>query len=593
MSNNDVICYNLSKENLLKEVKKLKKTSIVFLLILTLLISSVPFCAKAASDISGSWAESYAKRLIKLDIMNGYPDGTFRLESTITRGEFTKLLVTMRYGNYQTYSEQVFDDVPLDMWCYNYICTAYEEGILEEKKGGGFRPNDNITREEMVVMIASSLGLKGGRSSFSDVKRTDKHYEQICAAVGNGIITGYEDGTFRPKNTATRAETAAMVCRILEYITNSELTGTPNPSLPLTGNEQGGGSVGNPPESNAGNNEGSQTPETGISGKINLTWHQIYNTGVSKTGNHMDGVNVISPTWFKLVDNTGLTPYSYEHEFYSDLNLYIADLGNTEYIEDCRMEGYKVWAMFNTEGSCSKASKLLNNAAARAACVAKMKEFILKYDLDGINLDFENMYESDRDAYSQFVKEMAQMCHSVGAVLSVDVTKYEPTSSTYSMCYDRKALAKYADYVMLMAYDQNGTWSKTAGSVADIPWTTAALKKTLEEVPAEKLILGIPFYARIWETVDGKVVKTSAVGMSTVAKRIAENGAQIVYDPKTGQNYAEWTSGNSVFKVWIEDKTSIQARIDLVNQYNLAGVASWSKTFETPDIWGYIEELLE
>ena len=107
------------------------------------------------------------------------------------------------------------------------------------------------------------------------------------------------------------------------------------------------------------------------------------------------------------------------------------------------------------------------------------------------------------------------------------------------------------------------------------------------------MLLGIPFYARIWETVNDRVVKTSAVGMETVAKRIAENGAQIVYDEKTGQNYAEWTSGNSVFKVWIEDKTSIKARIDLVNEYDLAGVASWSKTFETPDTWEYIEGLLE
>jgi len=249
--------------------------------------------------------------------------------------------------------------------------------------------------------------------------------------------------------------------------------------------------------------------------------------------------------------------------------------------------------MFNTEGSPSKTSKFLNSAPARAACVNMMKDMILKYDLDGINLDFENMNKSDRDLYTQFVKEMADMCHSVGAILSVDVTKYEPTSPTYSLCYDRTAIAKYADYVGLMAYDQNGTWSTEAGSVADLEWTEKALIKTLEEVPNEKLLLGIPFYARIWETVNGKVVKTSAVGMTTVANKIAENNATVYYDEKTGQNYAEWTSGNSVFKVWIEDKTSIKARLDLIEEYDLAGVASWSKTFETPDIWGFIEENLK
>lgn len=562
-----------------------------YILIFAILLQGFSFCVSAddiPADIQGHWAEKYAIRLINLYIMNGYNDGTFRLDGNITRAEFVKLLVTLRYGDYQEYDEEYFEDVSADKWYYRYICTAFEEGVLEEEKGGAFRPDELITREEMVVMIVNSLKLSGGSSSFGDVKKSHTHYKQISAAVKSGIINGYNDNTFRPENNATRGETAAMVCRILNYITDQELVSEPNPSIGTEDEDL-------PDEDEEFEDDDyTDTPaDAGIDGKINLTWHQIYNVGVTKTGNHMDGLNVISPTWFRLVDNTGLTPYSYEHEFYEPLNLYISDLGNKDYIKDAKMEGYKVWAMFNTEGVPSKASKFLNNADARKACVEMMKGYIKKYDLDGINLDFENMYETDRDVYSQFVKEMAEMCHSVGAVLSVDVTKYDATSSTYSMCYDRTAIAKYADYVALMAYDQNGTWSKTAGSVADLKWTEDALKLTLKEVPAEKLLLGIPFYARIWETVNGKVVKTSAVGMSTVANKIEENGAEIVYDEATGQNYAEWVSGNSVFKVWIEDKTSIEARIDLVNKYNLAGVASWSKTFETPDIWEYIEELLE
>ncbi len=574
----------------------MKKTLFCLMLILTFLIQIPAFVAadNIGADMKGHWAEQYGTRLLRLGIMNGYEDGTFKLNGTITRAEFTKLLVTLRYGNYREYTEEVFEDVPKDKWYYSYICTANEEKILEEEEGEKFRPAELITREEMVVMITKSLELAGGASSFDDVNRKDEHYKEISAAVNSGIVTGYDDGLFRPENTATRGETAAMVCRILNHITEKELVEEPNPSLELTEDEYPEEDRPVKPEEIPDVEYTPGDVDDGIEGKINLTWHQIYNTGVTKTGNHMEGLNVISPTWFKLVDNTGLTPYSYEHEFYKDLNLYIADLGNKAYIEDAKMEGYKVWAMFNTEGSPAKASKFLNNADARKACVKMMKEFILKYDLDGINLDFENMYQSDRDLYSQFVKEMADMCHSVGAILSVDVTKYEATSPTYSLCYDRKTIAKYADYVALMAYDQNGTWSTTAGSVADLKWTENAVIKTLEEVPNEKLLLGIPFYARIWETnSDGKVIKTSAVGMATVAKCIEENNATIRYDEKTGQNYAEWTSGNSTFKVWIEDKTSIKARLDLVKKYDLAGVASWSKTFETSDIWEYIEENLK
>lgn len=579
-----------------KEVFVLKsvRAFLSFVLLITIIMNIFCFGVSASfnpKDISGHWAEEYAKRLINLGIMNGYEDGTFRLDGTITRAEFLKLLVTFRYGNYQEYEDEIYADVKSDDWYYSYICTAYFENILEEAEGEDFRPNELITREELVVIISNSLNLSGGNVSFSDINSKNEHYKQICGAVSGGIITGYEDNTFRPDRTATRGETAAMVCRILNYITDRELTNTPNPEIPVDGDISSDDTTEKPDDDTEENITGSVS--AGVSGKINMTWHQIYNTGVNKTGNNMAGLNIISPTWFKLIDNTGLTPYSYEHVFYEEDNFYIADFGNTEYISDCKAEGYKVWAMFSSEGVCSKTSRFLNNEAARKACVNAMKEYIIKYGLDGINLDFENMYQSDRDMYTTFVSEMAQMCHSVGAVLSVDVTKYDSTSSTYSLCYDRAGIAKYADYVALMAYDQNGTWSKTAGSVADLLWTENAIISTLKEVPAEKLILAIPFYARIWETVNGTVVKTSAVGMSTVAKNIEQNNAVVSYDEKTGQNYAEWTVGESVFKVWIEDKTSIKARVELADYYGLAGISSWSKEFATSDTWGYIEELLK
>lgn len=545
--------------------------------------------ADGYSDIKGHWAEEYAQRLINLHIMNGYEDGTFKLGNNITRAEFTKLLVAMRYGNYQTYTDEIYTDVKSGDWYYTYICTAFSEGVADTKEGEEYRPNEKITREEMVVMIVKSLELSGGVAKFSDVGRNHRHYAEINAAVNGGILTGYEDGTFRPDSLATRGETAAMVCRMLDYITSKELTKEPLPVVELTDEEKEMAFDSKEEETvfNIGVNE------NGEKEKINMTWHAVYSTGITKTGNHMTGLDVISPTWFKIVDNTGKTPYSYEEEFYSDLNLYIADLGNSSYMEDCKEEGYKVWAMFNTEGSPSKTSKFLNSSSARKACIKIIKEKIKKYGLDGINLDFENMYEKDRGKYSQFVKEMAEMCHSIGVVLSVDITKYDSTSSTYSLCYDRGKIAEYADYVILMAYDQNGTWSVTAGSVADLKWTENAVKKTLEEVPPQKLVLGVPFYTRIWNTANGKVINSSAVGMSTAAFRVSQNLAEIKYDAQTGQNYAQWGNNSAAYKVWLEDKTSLKARIDIVNNYGLAGIASWSKGFETSDIWKFIDDNLK
>jgi spore germination protein YaaH len=160
------------------------------------------------------------------------------------------------------------------------------------------------------------------------------------------------------------------------------------------------------------------------------------------------------------------------------------------------------------------------------------------------------------------------------------------------MCYDRRAIAAYADYIALMAYDQNGASSSRAGSVGDLPWVENALKKTLEEVPAEKIILGVPFYTRVWQSKNGAVVKTSAVGMTTAMNQINEAGAEIVYDDATGQNYATWQSGGVTFEVWLEDATSMRARIALVEKYGLAGIASWSKGFENNAIWDVIASAL-
>jgi len=558
-----------------------KLLSIILIIGILLQAFCITAFAKDFKDIEGHWAQQYVERLIYNNIMNGYEDGTFRLNKTITRAEFTKLIVTMRYGAYQTYEDVIFSDVANDKWYYPYTCTAYIQGIADTEKGREYRPNEEITREEMVLMIVKSLKLSGGSSSFKDVSKSHKHYAEITSAVGGGILTGYEDGTFKPEKSATRGETAAMVCRMLDYISNRELTDQPSPVVSLTEDEE--------------IEEEEPTPSVNYSSsseKIIGTWQQIYNTGVTSSGAQVKCMNVISPTWFKIVDNTGLTPYSYEEVFYEDLDYYLADFGNKEYIKDCKNKGYKVWPMIGSESTCTKTSRFMKSEEARKAFVARIKEKIKYYDLDGINLDFEYMFESDKDLYSQFVKEMADMCHSVGVSLSVDVTKYLASSSSYSMCYDRTAIGKYADYVMLMGYDQNGTWSKTAGSVADLPWTEDAIKGLLKEVPAEKLVLGIPFYTRIWETWDGEVTKSSAVGIDTAESQVKENMAEAKFDSKTKQNYAEWGSEDIKYVVWLEDSTSIKERIDLVNKYNLAGVMSWSKEFGNSDAWSVIDKNL-
>lgn len=530
------------------------KRAISILLCICIICSATVF---AFNDAKGHWAEQYALYLNSQGIFNGDDLGNANLSANIKRSEFIALLVRSVYkGTEIPEGSDQFNDVTSDKWYYDVISFAKENGIVAGGGDGNFYPDNLITREEIVLTLYRSLDLEEGQSNFTDVAKNYKYYKEISACVNKGIINGYDDNTFNPTAKATRGEATAMLCRVIDpdrFITKEEETNK----------------------------------------KLNLTWHQVYNKEITSTGSyHMDGLDVVSPMWFRIIEKTNELPTAYEYLLGGVPNFYLQDYGNAKYMADAKSNGYEVWPLLKGDGTLSGHSKFLNNETARKNAINYIKSLAKTYGFTGINLDFENIKVEDKDAYTQFVKEMSEMCKAEGLVLSVDVTKYSPYGGTWSLCYDRAALAKYADYIALMAYDENGTWSETAGSVASLPWVEESIQITLEEVPAEKLLLGIPFYTRLWREVNGKVVKTSAIGMETAMNQINTAGAKITYDTKTGQNYAQWIDGEQTVKIWLEDETSILARINLAHKYDLAGVASWSKTFEKQSTWSFIKENL-
>jgi spore germination protein YaaH len=217
------------------------------------------------------------------------------------------------------------------------------------------------------------------------------------------------------------------------------------------------------------------------------------------------------------------------------------------------------------------------------------------YNLDGINIDFENMHFHDRDLLTQFMRELTPLAHEQGLTVSIDVTMIS-NSLNWSRIYDRPALAEIVDYVALMAYDEHWANSPVAGPVASLPWVERGLQAVLQEVPAEKLLLGMPFYARIWkeEMLEGGDVEVSAnaYSMARVQETLKEKKAAVSWDERAKQNYAEYREGDILYRVWVEDAESIRQRVELVHKYNLAGVASWRRGFEKPEIWQIIQDAL-
>ena len=316
-------------------------------------------------------------------------------------------------------------------------------------------------------------------------------------------------------------------------------------------------------------------------GRINLTWEHIIRSNPDPEElPEMPGVNVVSPTWFHLKDEEG--------------NL--TNLACMDYVNWAHQREYQVWALFSNNFDRDLTLSVLGSPEKRQYMINQLLIYADLYQLDGINLDFENMYLEDKENFVQFTRELAPLLHEKDMTLSVDVT-FISTSVHWSQIYDRKALAQAADYIMVMAYDEHWGSSPTAGSVASLPWVERNLEAILEEVPPEKLVLGVPFYTRLWqeeekEDGDGIKVSSRAYSMAGIENLLKEKGVEPEWDERTGQYYAEFTTEEGRFRTWLEEETSMASRIHLVRKYDLAGVASWRRGFERPEIWHVIEDIL-
>lgn len=307
-------------------------------------------------------------------------------------------------------------------------------------------------------------------------------------------------------------------------------------------------------------------------GKINLVWEYVHKKTPDMSGvNKIEGLDVVSPTWFAIVDKKGT----------------IANKGDIKYVDWAHQNGYKVWGLISNSFNPDITHAVLNDTEIREKMIQQLLVYAELYQLDGINIDFENVYLKDKDMLTQFVRELVPILKEQGLVVSMDVT-VKSASENWSMFYDRKALAEVVDYIAVMTYDQHWASSPKAGSVAQLNWVEYGLKGVLQEVPAHKLLLGLPFYTREWkeEMVNGKKKVTSrAISMEAAQKIIKDKKADVVWDEESGQHYAQYKEGQATYKIWLEDAKSINLKSSLVHKYDLAGVASWRRGFESDDIW--------
>jgi len=309
-------------------------------------------------------------------------------------------------------------------------------------------------------------------------------------------------------------------------------------------------------------------------GRTRLVWQQIHDykfyEGEMKYGPD-EGLDIISPTWFSL-----------------NVDGIVLNIADKNYVNAAHEKGLKVWALFSNSFEPEWTHEMLTDETLKKRVISQILTYSALYNLDGINIDFENVYLKDKDAFSEFTAELTEMLHQQGMVVSVDVT-VPWGSDMWSRFADREALSKSVDYVMLMAYDEHWGSSQVAGSVASRDWVEKGIVESLKIIPKEKLILGVPFYSRVWSQIGSGKVSSKSIGFNGQKNWLKDNDVASNYDSDTGQNYAMTTIDGVKKKIWLEDETSLKMRLDLAKKYDLPGIAGWSLLFTTDEVWNQIE----
>lgn len=324
-------------------------------------------------------------------------------------------------------------------------------------------------------------------------------------------------------------------------------------------------------------------------GRINMAWHQVTvpdaNSTLSNVLQNTKGINVISPTWFYLNDNEGN----------------IANLASADYVKYCHDKGIEVWGLVsNLENKDVSTTEVLTRTSKRENLENQIIAAAIQYDLDGINVDFEALESAVGEGFIQFIRELSLKCDGNGIVLSVD----NYVSSDYTKFYDREEQAVFADYLIVMAYDEHYAGSGE-GSVASIGFVKKGADDILAEgVPAEQVILGMPFYTRIWkETPKDSAgddaesasedyvpyeLSSEAVNMQEAQRRMEANGGEKTWLEDIGQYYTEYVNGGDTYKIWFEDVTSLEEKLKVMDGHSFAGAAFWKLGLEDSVVWDTI-----
>ncbi len=287
-------------------------------------------------------------------------------------------------------------------------------------------------------------------------------------------------------------------------------------------------------------------------------------------------MNVISPTWMKVVDDQGT----------------VENNGTQNYVTMAHSAGLKVWGMVQYEKD-SKISKVLKRTKRRTRLVQNILQAAMSCGMDGVNIDFEELRESSMEGYLEFLRELVLVCHANNILVSAD--NYNATDATFY--YDWAEQGKILDYVIFMAYDEHYPGGGSIGSVSSLSYVEEGTKTALQYVPKERTVIALPFYTRLWKTTKNKKgenkITSTAYGMSGAESILHEKNITPKWDDNSGQYYASYNEGKDQYNIWLEEETSLELKMKSVMAQEVYGVAFWQLGLERPATWKMIAEQIK
>lgn len=314
-----------------------------------------------------------------------------------------------------------------------------------------------------------------------------------------------------------------------------------------------------------------------VNAKYNMTY--LYGSGnyVSLVDRTSGALDEVSPSYFDIDSNGNL----------------ILNPVDSDFVNSMHSRGIKVVPFLSNHWNRANGRAGLENREELSSMIA---EVVKKNNLDGVNVDIENVTETDRVSYTELIRLLRNKIPSnKSVVVSVAANPYN-LNTGWQGSYDYAELAKYSDYLMIMAYDEHYE-SGTAGSVAGIEFVRSSIEYATKYVPKEKIVLGIPLYGRYWK--NGASYGGEAISLEKVNELLGKYQNKVEYDEATKSAKATIvikngdvkpkvsgkTWGTGTYVIWYENDMSIKEKLTLVNEYDIKGAGTWKLGLEPISMW--------